>query len=191
MNRRVFGDDLVPLAEAVVDGSTRGPIWLGPMEIPDQSPYAIQATTTSGETFGSSVQNSVIGEIKASIGPDITYDPATMWSSDVVSDGWADLQLTFPFPVGLTRITVHSQHSGLYHAATRLRLSIVGGDGEPTVTEQNLADPDATISFARRTAQAWRLEFQTTDTQIVVIRGLEFFDGGDEVFPPLIPYRSP
>jgi hypothetical protein len=161
------------------------------MEIPNEPPYAIQATTTSGETFGSSVQNSVIGEIKTSSGPGITYDPATMWSSDVVSDGWSDLQLMFPFPVGLTGITVHSQHSGLYHAATRLRLSIVGGAGEPTVTEQNLAGPDATIGFARRTSQTWRLEFQTTDTQMVVIRGLEFFDGSDEVFPPLVPYRGP
>ncbi len=59
------------------------------------------------------------------------------------------------------------------------------------MTEQNLVGPDATISFARRTARTWLLEFQTTDTQMVVIRGLEFFDGEDEVFPPLIPYRAP
>ena len=191
MNRRVFGVELGPLAEAVVDSDTRDPIWLGPMEIPGEPPYAIQATTTSGEAFGSSVQNTVIGEIKPNSGPDVTYDARTMWSSDVVPDGWANLELTFPFPVTLTRIAVHSQHSGLYHVARGIRVATVGASGPTAVSERSLAGADDSVDFDRHTSWTWRLEFQTGDTRMVVIRGLEFFDGDDEVFPPLVPYRGP
>ena len=187
LNRRVFVEELVALADAVVDANTRDPVWLGPMEIPGDAPYAINATTTSGETFGNSVQNAVIGEIKPSRGPGITYDAGTMWTSDVVPDGWADIELTFPFAVGLTRITVHSEHSGLYHVAERIRVATVGENGRSTVTEQSLAGADDSVEFSRHISRIWRLEFRTSDTQMVVIRGLEFFDGTDEVF---LPYRG-
>lgn len=45
----------------------------------------------------------------------------------------------------------------------------------------------STMHFAPTTARAWRLSFAPTDTNMVVIRGLQFFTGGDEVFPPFVP----
>jgi hypothetical protein len=40
------------------------------------------------------------------------------------------------------------------------------------------------------TVQKWRLSFQAGDSGFVAIRGLEFFSGGKEVFPPPVPYTG-
>ena len=184
VNHRVF-PDLEPVSPS------RDLIWLGPMEIPGQPPYAVEVTTTSGETFASSVQNIVLGRIKPSRGPGVTYDPNSMWASDSTTDGWVSVDVTFPFRVALTRMRIHSEHSGRYHPATAARIAIFDENDVVLVAEQDLSSADACVEFARRMSRRWQLSFRASESQMVTIRGLEFFDGDKEVFPPPVPYEGP
>lgn len=191
LNRRVFPQPVVAaMADSIDDADVRDPVWLGPLVIPGQPDYALAAVTPSGETFRSSVENSVIGVIRPSAGPGVTYDQTSMWTSDVTEDGWATLDVTFPIPVGLTGLGVHSQHSGLYHAALAVQVATVLDGVEAEVARRNLASTDSYVEFPRHLSRFWRFRFLTGRTRMVVIRGLEFFDGEDAVFPPLIVYRG-
>ncbi|GMR12865.1 MAG: hypothetical protein BMS9Abin29_1059 [Gemmatimonadota bacterium] len=189
LNGRVFPQPVVAaMADSIDDGDVGDPVWLGPLVIPGQPDYALEVSTPSGETFLSSAENSVIGVIRPSAGPGITYDQTSMWTSDVTGDGWATLDVTFPITVGLSRLGVHSQHSGLYHAARSVKVATVIDGVETEVARRDLASPDSYVEFPRNLSRSWRFRFLTGQTRMVVIRGLEFFDGEDEVFPPLIVY---
>jgi hypothetical protein len=163
------------------------PVWLGPMIIPGQPDNHVAASTPSGETFGSSVQNVVQGQIKPSAGPGVTFDPYTMWSSGVTESGWVTVDLEFPFPVELDGTFVHSQHSGLYHAAERVIVGAKVDQSYVVVADVELDEVDTLVSFDPTTAGQWRIRFRAGASDMVVIRGLQFYRGGTELFPPFIP----
>jgi hypothetical protein len=45
------------------------------------------------------------------------------------------------------------------------------------------------VTLPKTKGQVWRLEFQAGESQQVVLRGLRYFSGADELFPPLVPYQ--
>ena len=146
-------------------------------------------TTVSGEDFGSKVGNIVQHQIRESKKTGkVTYESTSMWSSAKSKTGWVSVQVTFPFEIELTGLGVHSQHSGEYHAARAIRVAVQDTDGKfQPVTKADLKSIDDAVKFAKTKAKVWQFEFQAGESGIVVLRGLQFFSGDDELFPPLIP----
>jgi hypothetical protein len=166
-------------------------VTLGPMKIPGQ-PDGVQVTTDSGEGHGSKVAHVVQGRILPSQKTGkVTFDPATMWHSARSPTGWVSVQLTFLFEVGLTRVVVHSQHSGAYHPAHAVRVSVADSSGRfRPVAAAALRSADDAVTLPRPTkGRVWRFDFRAGESGCVVLRGLQFFSGGDELFPPLVPYQ--
>jgi hypothetical protein len=166
-------------------------VTLGPMTIPEQSEGPV-VTTHSGEEYESKVANIVQGRIAENKRDGkVTFDARTMWHSAKTATGWVAVQITFPYEVELTRIVAHSQHSGQYHIAKAVRVA-VGDNGEHLrqVIETNLASADGDVSFSTTKGRVWQLELRADETGQVTLRGLQFFSGEDELFPPLVPYRG-
>jgi hypothetical protein len=46
------------------------------------------------------------------------------------------------------------------------------------------------VSFPATKGRVWQLELRADETGEVTLRGLQFFSGDDELFPPLVPYRG-
>jgi hypothetical protein len=163
------------------------PVWLGPMSIPGQVENAVLASTPSGEAYGTSIENVVQGWIMPSAGPGITFDPATMWCSEISETGWVTIELLFPLPVELDRMTIHSQHSGAYHAAEHARILAWIDGADVLVADQALESVDAEVDFAAAVSDQWTLHLEAGRSRRVVVRGLQFHLGDAEVFPPFIP----
>jgi hypothetical protein len=163
---------------------------LGPMTIPGQP--GVVVTTTSGETYGSKVANIVQGWILPSkpVGK-LTYDQRTMWHSAKATTGWVSVEVTFPFETELTRVSIHSQHSGDAHIAKAVRVA-VQENGVPfrRVVESNLPSADGSVTFPKSKGQVWQFEFRAGESQCVVLRGLRFFSGEDELYPTQVPVLS-
>ncbi len=163
---------------------------LGPMKIPGL-PDGIKVTTDSGEEFNSKVSNIVQGQILPSkkIGA-VTYDAKAMWHSAKSTTGWVSVKITFPYEVELTRLAVHSQHSGDYHAAQAVRVSVQDSERRfQAVAKAGLKSIDEMVNLPKTKGRVWQFEFQAGESGFVVLRGLQFFFGDDELFPPLVPYQ--
>jgi DNA-directed RNA polymerase subunit RPC12/RpoP len=158
------------------------------MEINGQ-PAGIAVRTPSGEAYSSKAANVVQNIIKPSIDTgQVTYDAARMWHSEKSAAHWVSLELLFPFPVELTGIGIHTQHSGKYHAAEAVKISARTNKTEYTVIKElRLRSIDERVPFAFTRAQYWKLDFKTGSSGYVVVRGLQFFSGSEEIFCPLIP----
>ncbi len=149
-----------------------------------QPDYAIDVQTNAGASFGSKVENCVVGYFRPSPGPEITYDAGSMWSSDPVSTT-ATLDLTFPFPVELTRIRLYSGHSDQYHPVLSFSCSIPdAGSALRTLATSTLQGFDGEVSFSATESQRWHLELTPGESKMVVVRGLRFYSGETEIFPP-------
>ncbi len=188
-NDRVFPNLAFDPWSDIPDGYViQDPVWLGPMTIPGQLAYDVDASTPSGEAFGSSVDHVAQGQIKPDAGPGITFDPNTMWHSAQTSPGgWVDVTLEFPCPVTLDAVAVHSRHSLEFHPAEALILTAVVNQVEQIGVIAELNTPDQTVSFAPKTSDQWRFQLQTGPSGYVVVRGLQFFHDDVEYFPPFIP----
>jgi len=188
-NRRVFRNlTFDPAADVPVGYEMpKRPGWLGPMDIPGQLPYSLSATTDSGEAYGSKVGNMLLMPIAPSSGPGNTFDPSTMWHSEESKDGWVQADVSFPCPVRLSAVAVHTQHSGICHAAHAVRILAASGEGWTEVVEAELPTVDCVVTLAPTTAQGWRFRFRAGESNRVVVRGLRFFSGETEVFPPFLP----
>ena len=160
---------------------------LGPMVLPGLPDFYPQITTTAGEDANSKVINIVREQIKPSAGPGITYDASSMWHSKALPDGNAVLEVTFPFPVQLTSLVVHSQHSGQYHETKAVRLEANDGGRRRVVVEKPLASVDETVTFPATKAARWSITLTAGASRMLVIRGLQFFDGTEEICPHMIP----
>jgi hypothetical protein len=162
---------------------------LGPMTIPNQ-PGLPKFATESGEEFNTKVANLA----KGPVGPNkkekgkVTFDAATMWQSGKSKTGWVAVEVTFPFEVELSHIGVHSQHSGEYHPARAVRVSVPDAKEKfRQVAQAALKSADDKVALTKTKARVWRFEFQTGESQSVTLRGLRFYSGPDELFPTLIP----
>lgn len=158
-------------------------VTMGPMEIPGHPASVIEVTTTSGSLYGSRPDNVVRGAIAPSPGPEISFDQNRMWHSDSVNAGWVELDLTFPVPVTLTGIRVHSGHSGRYHLARRARVATLDADPPRDLADAPLAGMDAMVAFAGTTSRRWRVALMAGPRRMVVVRGLRFLNGSEEILP--------
>jgi len=191
LNTRVFPKLRFDPAKDVPRGYSIAPriVPLGPMQIPGQ-PGSVQVTTDSGEEYGSKAANIIRGPIIPStkVGK-ITFDAKSMWQSAKAANGWVSLQVAFPYEVELTRVAIHSQHSGEYHAAQAVRVAARRADGHfRQIHQAELKSVDEMETLPQpTTSREWRFSFRAAKTGCVVLRGLRFFSGEDELFPPLIP----
>jgi hypothetical protein len=186
LNQRAFpGLSFDPRRDVPAGYQMAPVICLGPQIIPGQPPYEIKGTTPSGEAYGSSLSWMLRGVIKPSSATTAanTFDPYTMWHSEKAPSGWVSCDLTFPVPVTLTRITVYSQHSGQCHKAEQARVWAGSKKGFRQVGSTKLSSPDSAVEFPAAKAQVWRLELQAGPSGMVVLRGLRFFHGENEMFP--------
>ncbi|HEX3448821.1 MAG TPA: hypothetical protein VHS97_11240 [Isosphaeraceae bacterium] len=169
--------------------------WLGPMTIPGQPAYAPKLTTPSGEDFGTAVGNVVAGRVESSAPPPAgaggtAFNAKTMWQSKPSPDGWVTVEAAFPFEVTLTGVAVHSQHSGRYHAADRLRVETPVARGDHPLAEFSLTSVDQQVALSPTTTRTWRFRVHAANGRVVVLRGLRFFSSRGEIVPPLVPYGS-
>jgi len=192
LNKRAFRKLKFNPAKDIPQGYSIRPriVCLGPMTIPGELDCKVLATTPSGAIGGSSVSRVVQGQIKPSRGPEDRFDRRTMWSSAPSADGLVSVELEFPMPVRLNKIGVHCQYGGRHDAARAVGVQALVGKKLRTVTQRNLESVDDYVSFRPTKAKKWKLVFQAGPSRKVVIRGLQFFSGRAEIFPPLVPYGS-
>jgi len=164
-------------------------ITLGPMAIPGHPDYGPKFSTPSGEDNVSNVSNLNRRFILRSEGPGVTFDDRNMWVSTKQADGKVVLEIEFPESVTLTKVLVHSQHSGQYNGAERVSVATVEGTNSEQVAAGPLTSADAEIQFPRTAAREWRLTFDAGQSGKVCLRGLQFFDGEQALFPPPVPYH--
>ena len=158
------------------------------MEIVGQ-PTGIVVRTASGEAFSSKAGNVVQNIIKPSMNTgQVSYDAGRMWHSEKSATGWVSLELLFPFIVELTGIGIHTQHSGKYHAAEVVRIfSHTKGEKYSLVKESRLRSVDERVNFTFTKTQYLKLDLKAGSSGYVVVRGLQFFSGSEEIFNPLLP----
>jgi hypothetical protein len=134
----------------------------------------VVTTTPNNEAFSSKVTH-VIGPTIVPSNSATGWMPTNMWhSAQVNSWGWTSIQITFPYPVTLHGVDVHSQHSGLYHAADQVQVEYLDPSTNQFtyVTRQNTG-PDATVMFNNLKQRTWKIDFHSSDGA-VTIRGLRF-----------------
>src|SRR5262249_10971010 len=131
---------------------------LGPTKIPGQ-PDGVQVTTEAGEDYGSKVNNIGQGRISPNKKTGkVTFDAGTMWHSAKSPTGWVAVQVTFPYEVELTRLAIHSQHSGEYHVAKGVRVSVRNPGGElQGVARADLKSADDTVTLSKTRGRVWQL----------------------------------
>jgi hypothetical protein len=193
LNKRVFGKLLFDPARDIPSGYSISP-WmstLGPMIIPGQPDSWIKATTSSGETYKSHVKEIAEQDWIEPSSPEMGFDYTRMWSSAKSPDGWVSVDLTFPFAVNLNGIGIHSEHSGKYHPVKRVKIQVWDSGGYRDVYAGDINSINDYVSFPFTTGQNWRLFFKAGKSGMVVLRGLRYFSGELELFPPLIPYIEP
>ncbi len=187
LNERVFPLlEFDPETHVPADYQLRPVRVLGPMEIPRQRSTRIQVTTESGELFGSSAGNIAQRHPRPSSSR-TPFDARTMWLSDTTETGWVSVEVALPLPVKLTRIVIHSQSAGVNHAAHAVRIEAERTGNWQMLADEELPSVDAEVGLDVNDAQHLRLSFQAGPSRRVVIRGLKFFCGEHELFPPATP----
>jgi hypothetical protein len=196
-NRRVFPRLFFDVAQDVPRGYRLADrAYLGPQKIPGQPDYVIKGTTKSGDEFGGSLSEMLNNEIQPNWGwtPSgyLSAGPSTfnhsMWhSAQQAPYGWVEIELTLPVAAGLTRIATYTQHTSAYHMAEAVRIQVQTKGQFLDVVSEPLKSPDSFVDFPETTGRVWRLHFQAGKSGMVVVRGLRFFHGPDEIFVRPIP----
>jgi hypothetical protein len=160
------------------------PIPLAPIKMEGQPDYTIEVKSNAGSAFNSKVESCVVGYFRQSPGPDISFDAGSMWHSEPVAEN-VTLDLTFPFPVELTKIRLYSGHSGQYHPVKAFSCSVPNADGtQKLLANHEMKSFDGEVTFAATESQHWHLELTPSESKTIVLRGLRFYSGTTEVFPP-------
>ena len=158
------------------------------VDLPDQPEYKVNASSTSGSTEETLPENSV----NRSIWPAGTFNAETMWvSGEADGSGWVPLVVEFPQTEIMDRISIHSRHQNSINPAEKVRIEVWSNDSYSLVTEKTTGSPDETITFDSRSSAKWRFSFKAGSSQKVTIRGIQFYDGNVQLYPPLFPYTPP
>ena len=160
------------------------PMPFGAIKLEDQPDYAIGVKSNAGAAFNSKLESCVVGHLRSSPGPKLYYDAGSMWHSEPV-EGNMTLDLTFPFSVELTRIRLYSGHSGQYHPVKAFSVSAYTTDGdEKLLANHEMKSFDGEVTFTTTESQQWHLEMTPSESRTIVLRGLRFYSGTTEIFPP-------
>ena len=197
LNRRAFpGLTFDPRRDVPAGYQIADLAWIPPMNIPGQPPYAPVVRTNSGEDFGSSVTSIVGSRILPSAAPVAggkpTFSGKSMWQSRPAgaTGGWVMIDVSFPAAVTLTKVSVHSQHSGQFHAADGLRVEVASANGFTPIDEMALENIDQVVPIPPTSSRSWRFWFHAADGKAVVLRGLRFFGRKGEILPPVVPFGA-
>ena len=160
------------------------PMPFGAIKLEGQPDYAVEVKSNAGAAFNSKLESCVVGHLRSSPGPKLYYDAGSMWHSEPV-EGNVTLDLTFPFPVELTRIRLYSGHSGQYHPAKAFSVSALTANGdEKLLANHEMQSFDGEVTFTTTESQQWHLEMTPSESKTIVLRGLRFYSGTTEIFPP-------
>ena len=160
------------------------PMPFGAVKLNGQPDYAIEVKSNAGVAFNSKLESCVVGHLRSSPGPTLYYDAGSMWHSEPV-EGNVTLDLTFPFPVELTRIRLYSGHSGQYHPVKAFSVSVPTATGsQNSLANHELKSFDGEVTFPATESQRWHLEMTPGESKTIVLRGLRFYSGKTEIFPP-------
>lgn len=194
-NKKVFPKFHYDLKNDVSEGYKISNVFrsFGPREILGQQSFKIIVSTKDHELEGTSASNIVHTAIrtdkyhnpKSRVG----FDPKTMWLGQP-EDGAITATLTFPIPVSLSKLCIHSGCGGKYHPAKSVQVQVEKEGGFIDVCTHELESLDEYISFNKTKAQAWRLSFKTQMNRKIIIRGIRFFTDQCEIFSPVVPYQG-
>ena len=160
-------------------------VGLGPMILPGQ-PDGATVTTDAGEEGDSKAAYIVQGQILTAKD---AFDPSVMWQSAKVSKGWAAADVALPYDVDLTMLRVYSGCADRDGAARAVRVSVKDAEGQwRQLREEKIKASEGSITFAKTHGSEWKIEFEPGDSGYVIVRGVRFFVGKDELFPPLVVY---
>jgi hypothetical protein len=121
--------------------------------------------------------------------PGVGFDGEHMWHSSQANEaGWVSVDVTFPMALTLNRVLVYTEHSGQDHRAHEVQVEKQTRGAFKPVVHALMLHRDADIEFPSAKAQRWRIAFKAGPSGQVVVRGLRFFLGDEEWFPPLGPH---
>lgn len=161
-------------------------IWLGPMDLPGRPAYGVALSSSDIATYGTSLESIVLNEIWPSAGPGVRFAANAMWNSALDAPGaWSEIDVRFPLAARLSRITVHSEHSGRYHRAQTIEILVKGAGGFEPVARVDEPEADQSMEFEAQRSHEWRLRLRRGESGYVTLRGLRFFDGQVEILPKM------
>lgn len=164
---------------------------LGPMTLPGHPNFYPTATPNVGSNGPSQPERCLYGFIRPSEGPGVTYDPDNMWHTvHQIPAKQASLDITFPFPVEIDGLGVHTQHSAMDHHATHIRVQATDAQTPIDLADQDLDSIDAEFPLPKTRSQKWRLELTPGPSKTIVVRGIRFLKNGKEIYPRMAPYGS-
>lgn len=192
LNDRVFAKTSFDVGRDVPPGYSlfRYVIPLGPMTLPGQPNFYPTATSNVGSSQGSQVERCLYGAIRPSEGPGVNFDQDNMWHTAPQIPDKARLDITFPFPVEIDGLGVHTQHSAMDHHATHIRVQATDGQAPIDLADQDLDSIDAELPLPKTLSQKWRLELTPGPSKTIVVRGIRFLRNGKEIYPRMAPYGS-
>ena len=133
-NKKIFPGFYYDLKKDVPEGYEIFSVFrsFGPREILGQKSFKIIVSTDDHELEGTSASNIVYTAIrtdkyhnpKSRVG----FDPETMWLGKP-RDGIITATLTFPIPVSLSKLCIHSGCGGKYHSAESIQVQVEKEDG--------------------------------------------------------------
>ena len=191
LNDRVFGKTAFDITHDVpkLYGLYPYVVPIGPMELPGHPNFYPTATTNAGENQGSKADRCLYGVIRPSEGPGLNYDPGNMWHTHHnLTIARATLNITFPFPVEIDGLGIHTQHSAMDHHATHATFAAMDAVPAGPLLDTPLEKFDAEVNFPKTKARQWRLELTPGPSRTIVVRGIRFLNGGKEIYPRMAPY---
>ncbi|MGE3850140.1 MAG: hypothetical protein AB7K09_00215 [Planctomycetota bacterium] len=157
------------------------PAPLGPLADAQPGADRIRVRTNGGEAYNSKVQNVV----HTAILPNAKFDAASMWHSDELgNDLWVWLEFTFPQVVTLSAIRLHTEHEQRWHEANAVRVEVAAGNSWRELTRGGIDSDDALISFDATAATVWRVHLMADHQKRISVRGVQFYNGQQELYPP-------
>ncbi len=194
-NKKVFPKFHYDLKKDVPEGYKISNVFrsFGPREILGQKSFKIIVSTKDHELEGTSVSNIVHTAIRTDqyYNPKsrVGFDPKTMWLCQP-ENGKITATLTFPIPVSLSKLCIHSGCGGKYHSAKSVQVQVENKDRFVDLCTVELKYLDEYISFNKTKAQVWRFSFKTQMNRKIIIRGVRFFTDRCEIFSPVVPYQG-
>ena len=158
------------------------------INLPGQPEYRVRATSTSGASEGTVPENAV----NRSIWAQNTFNAETMWvSGDADGSGWVPLTVEFPLDETVDWVSIHSRHQNDLNPVEAARVEVWLNGQFVELVEKSITSPDESVTFPSKTSGIWRFAFKAGASGRVTIRGIQFYDGNVQLYPPLFPYSPP
>lgn len=114
--------------------------------------------------------------------------PHVWLSKKASANSWATVEVTFPIPVTLDRMLVYSQHGGNQHRVEQIQVKSQAQNGLFKILgSATAATANTAVNFSPTTARVWQVRLRSGSSGQVAVRGIRYFHGGKEWFPPEEP----